>query len=73
MKNNSQPVNVTHLGKKSRKEIKKFKKGYGKLFLEVQQVIDRAKSTAPAGNDVLPVVVSFRQKNKNSVPKPSLF
>jgi len=33
MKDNSQPVNVIHLGKKSRKEIKKFKKGYGKLFL----------------------------------------
>jgi len=73
MKDNSQSVNVIHLGKKSRKEIKKFKKGYGKMFMEVQQVIERAKSTAPAGQDVLPVVGLFRKKMKKGVPQPSLF
>jgi len=61
--------NVIHLGKKSRKEIKKFKKGYGKMFMEVQQVIERAKTTAPAGQNVLPMVGLFRKKiKKGAVP-----
>jgi len=72
MKDNSELVNVIHLGKKSRKEIKKFKKGYGKMFMEVQQVIGHAKKTTTAGEDVLPIVVLHRKKiKKGAVPSSS--
>jgi len=67
MSNNSQVSNVIHLGKKSRKEIKKYKKGYGKMFMEVQQVLDRAKATAAAGENVLPIVVLHRKKLKKEL------
>ena len=56
--------NVIHLGKKSRKEIKKFKKGYGKMFMEVQQVNESAKTTVFVGLYVLPKVGHFRKKVK---------
>jgi len=59
--------NVIHLGKKSRKEIKKYKKGYGKMFMEVQQILERAKANAPAGEEILPVVVIHKKKIKKGI------
>jgi hypothetical protein len=69
MKDNAQFPNVIHMGKTSRKAIKKYKKGYGKMFMEVQQVAERAKATAPAGENVLPIVVLHRKKiKKGAIP-----
>ena len=51
---------VINLGKVDRADIKKLKKGYGKLHDEIQQRIqievDNAKKADPALKDVVPVV-----------------
>lgn len=57
---------VIHLGKKSKKDIKKFKKGHGSMHYEVQSVIARAKEQlADSGKEPLPVVVTHSKKKKN--------
>jgi len=54
---------VIHLGKVSRKQINKYKKGYGKMFTEVQQVVAKAKREQ-LGSTVVPSVVVHRRKGK---------
>jgi DNA primase catalytic subunit len=64
MKDNQQFPNVIHLGKKSRKEIKKYKKGIGTMFTEVQQLLEKAKANAAPGEDVIPMVAIHKRKMK---------
>lgn len=67
MKEQTVSSHVVHLGKKSKKQIKKYRKGYGSMYEEVQQVLARAKSNANAGESVVPmVVVHHRKKKKNN-------
>jgi hypothetical protein len=54
---------VEHLGKISRKQINQYKKGYGQMFMEVQNVVAKAKRDNP-GSTVIPSVVVHRRKGK---------
>jgi hypothetical protein len=67
MKDNAQSPNVIHLGKKSKKEIKKYKQGVGTMFTEVQQVLTQLKSNAGPGENVQPMVVIHRKKRKKGL------
>lgn len=58
------PPQVIHLGKKSRKEIKKYKQGIGTMFMEVQHVLSQAKQQVGPEKEVLPIVVVHRKKKK---------
>ena len=60
----NQTPNVVHLGKKSRKEIKKYKKGVGSMFMEVQQLLAKAQANAKPGEEVVPIVVLHKKKQK---------
>ena len=55
---------VVHLGKKSRKQIKKYKKGFGAMHYEVQHIVSQAKEQLGTEKEVLPVVVVHRRKKK---------
>jgi hypothetical protein len=54
---------VIHVGKVSRKQINQYKKGYGKMFTEVQNIVAKAKRDNP-GSVVVPSVVTHRKKGK---------
>jgi hypothetical protein len=58
---------VIHLGKKSRKQIKKYRQGLGTMFLEVQHVLANAKTQAGPDNEVVPTVVVHRRKRKKGL------
>ncbi len=60
---------VIHLGKKSRKQIKKYKKGIGSMFMEVQQIIARTNAQTPAEDEVVPMVVLHRNKKRKKKKK----
>jgi len=67
MKESMQAPQVIHLGKKSRKEIKKYKQGIGVMHMEVQHVLAQAKAQAGSEKEVLPVVVVHRKKKKKGL------
>ena len=64
--NTDQTPQVIHLGKKSRKQIKRYKQGIGAMHMEVQQLIAQAKQELGEEKDVLPVVVVHRKKKKKN-------
>lgn len=53
---------VIHLGKKSRKDIRNYQQGVGTMFIEVQQLVEKAREST--GKNVLPLVVVHRKKRK---------
>ena len=64
MNKNLPTPHVIHLGKKSRKQIKKFKKGYGAMHHEVQSVIAQANEQVGPDKEVLPIVVTHGRKRR---------
>jgi hypothetical protein len=64
--NASSPA-IIHLGKKSRKQIKKYKQGLGTMFLEVQHVLANAQTQTESNTSVVPTVVVHRRKNKKGL------
>lgn len=67
MKDSLQAPHVIHLGKKSRKEIKRYKQGIGTMHMEVQHILSQAKTQAGPEKEVLPVVVVHRKKKKKGL------
>lgn len=62
----SQPI-ILDLGKQTRKRIKRLKKGRGKLWFEVENVIDEVSTTLgdePGGKIIVPIILVYRRKPK---------
>jgi hypothetical protein len=62
----SVPV-IVNLGKKTKKEIKKLKKGSGKLLEEVADAMDEVRARLPEadkGKQIVPVVMFVERKAK---------
>lgn len=63
-----EPFRILDLGKKSRKQIRRLKKGQGKLVPEVNRAV--ADAVADLGDEakskkILPIVVLCRKKRKS--------
>ena len=58
---------VIHLGKKSRKQIKQYKKGFGNMFMEVQHLVTNLKAKAGPNTDIVPTVVVHQKKRKKGL------
>ena len=58
---------VIDLGKKKRKEIKKLRKGSGKLMDRVASCIQELKSGGKIAPSAQPIVVVVRQRKKKRV------
>ena len=67
MKEGSLSAHVVHLGKKSKKQVKKYRKGYGSMYDEVQHVLAKAKTNAAPGENVVPMVVVHHRKKKKTL------
>ena len=62
----TQPI-IINLGKKRRKHIKRLKKGKGKLWDEVLDVLEEVEASMgedAEGKTIVPVVMVYRQKSK---------
>jgi hypothetical protein len=60
---------IVDLGNKSKKAIKKLKRGSGKLMYEVEDAIEQVRSRLPdtdKGKQIIPVLVIYRQKRKRA-------
>ena len=60
---------VVNLGKKSRKTIKRLKRGEGKMAVEVQLAMDEVKARQPEsdkGKTLVPVVMFCERKAKKA-------
>ncbi len=53
---------VVDLGKRRQKSIRQLKKGTGPLLKKVEAAVAQARAAAPAGREVLPVVLIYRKK-----------
>jgi len=53
---------VIDLGKHKRKQVKKLRKGEGKLMDKVQDALDELRSSGTIAADAQPVVVIVREK-----------
>ena len=64
----AEPI-VIDLGKTSRKRIKQLKQGRGKLFAEVDKVIEGLRAElgeGAAGKDLVPVVILYCKKPRKT-------
>lgn len=61
------PAVVVDLGKKSRKKVKKLRKGKGPLLEDVDDAIAQLRSDGSISEDAVPVIVVVRQKEKNPI------
>ena len=58
---------VIDLGKRSKKAIRNLKEGRGKLMAEVADTIEQVRSSmGTPGKEILPVVITYRQKTRRS-------
>jgi len=62
----TKPPIVLDLGKTKKKEIKKLKNGEGPLVSKVAAAVAQAQGAVPAGKEVIPVVIIYRQKDKRA-------
>jgi hypothetical protein len=53
---------LVDLGKKSRKQVRKLRKGTGKLVDEVKQCVDELRTTGSASGSSQPIVIIVREK-----------
>jgi hypothetical protein len=61
------PPVIVDLGSKSKKAVKKLKKGTGKLMAEVEQAIEQVRSELPnqdKNKQIIPVLIIYRKKGK---------
>jgi hypothetical protein len=67
----AEPI-LLNLGKQKRKRIKKLMKGKGKLWGEVQDVIDEVSYLLDdelEGKTIVPLILVYRRKPKNKRPR----
>ena len=58
----SKPTHILDLGKRKQKSIRQLKKGGGPLLKKIDAAVAQARAAAPAGKEVLPVVLIYRKK-----------
>ena len=61
------PSIVIDLGRRSKKAIKRLKRGEGRLVHEVNQAVDQVRATLPEtdkNKQIIPVVIVYRKKGK---------
>jgi len=59
---------IVDLGSKSKKAIRKLKKGRGKLMDDVEDAIEQVRSNLPEGDrqkQIIPVLVIYRRKRRS--------
>ena len=64
---------IIDLGKKSRKQIKRLKRGEGRLVREVDEAMEEVAAQlgeTVEGKELVPVVVLYRQREKKSMRVP---
>jgi len=62
----TRPPTILDLGKRKQKQIRQLKKGEGPLMAKVEAAIAQARSSAPPGKEILPVVIIYRKKSRTS-------
>ena len=67
---NDSPIAIVDFGSHSRKAIKKFKKGEGKLLSHVDELIDGLSSEGKIAKGSTPVVIVVREKAKKKAENP---
>jgi hypothetical protein len=61
-----EPV-IIDLGKKSRKQVRKLRKGKpGRLMRRVEETIEQLRTSDEFGSDVRPIIIVVRQKERRS-------
>ena len=63
---NSQAPIVVDLGKASRKQIRRARKGTGKLMDEVKTVLDDLRANGTLGANAQPVLLVVRKKQRRN-------
>jgi hypothetical protein len=69
----TKPPIVLDLGKIKKKDIKKLKDGEGRLVSKVSAAVAQAQLNLPAGKEVIPVVIVYRQKAKRAKRGVTMF
>lgn len=62
----SSPV-IIDLGKHKRKQVKKLRRGEGKLLDDVNGAVAELRTAGTLGADVQPVIIVVREKRSNKV------
>lgn len=57
---------VLDLGKRSRKQVRRLRKGNGKLMDRIESVIEDLKKDGTVNGSVQPIIVVVRQKPKRT-------
>jgi hypothetical protein len=64
---------IMDAGSRSKASIRRLKEGRGPLMREVDEIVEEARTTGPAGG-ILPIVIVYRQKRRRSsrmrIPTP---
>lgn len=63
----STPI-IVDLGKKSRKKVKKLRKGEGPLLAEVSQILSELQTAGKISASAVPVVIVVREKSDALFP-----
>lgn len=58
--------NVIHMGKKKKKEIERYQRGFGKMHMEVQHVVEQAKALYGEDKEIIPIVIVHKRKGGGS-------
>jgi len=56
---------VVDLGKKRRKQIRRMRKGQGKLMMEISHLVEELKTTGSINSSSQPVVIVVQKKRKS--------
>jgi hypothetical protein len=56
---------VVDLGKKRRRQIKKLRRGQGKLMDEINHLVEELRTSGSIGSTTQPLVVVVRQKRRS--------
>ena len=62
----SEPPIILDLGKKRRKQIKRLKKGSGKLMTEVQDCMQELKQAGRIDEQARPVIVLVKERRRRA-------
>jgi hypothetical protein len=60
---------IIDLGKRRRKQVKKLRRGEGKLLDDVNGAVAELRTAGTLGADVQPVIIIVREKRRSNVKK----
>ena len=64
--NGKQSPTILDVGKRTSRDIRRLKKGVGKLHDKVQSAVAQANGSTSPDKEVLPVVILYRQRTKRA-------